>query len=411
MIFSCKKNEVKSLSDGKLRIVFVSPEFIEPKTGLIPAGGLANYLHKITDILNKMENEIHVVVVGSVKKEINYNGIHLHFIKRRNIFGFKKYRNSANPSAMVVRDYLENFNKKYKIDIIQYASYLSLGQFPLSYIPACVRVSSYAKLHQEAAGYVNKAEADNEREMYKASKFIFGPSNKTNAFIKADLGLENEIKTIETPFVKYNKDEDFSVYNERLKGKDYMLFFGTLWALKGSEEIAEIIYDFLDAYKNMHFAFVGKQNKDKKNNSYPIDKIIKNSKEYKDRVIYIDSQQHSSLYPIIKNARAVILPSRYDNFPNTCIEAMSLGKVVLGCGDAGFDQIITDGETGFLCKAYNSASLLCGLNKIMSLSAGQLDDIGKKAVLRVMKLTPQKIAGEMLFYYNDIIKNWKIKND
>jgi glycosyltransferase involved in cell wall biosynthesis len=390
-----------------MRIVFVSPEFIEPKTGLLVAGGLANYLNKITGILKSLGNEIYVVIPASTNKKINYNGIELHFIKRRNIFGLKKYRKSPNPSSLVVRDFLKKFNASHKIDIIQYSSYLALGQFSLDYIPSCVRISSYVKLHQGAAGYVDQQEAENEKAMYKSSKFIFGPSNKTNAFIKSDLGLEQEIKTIETPFAQYNKDENYSVYDKNLKGKDYVLFFGTLWALKGSVEIAEIIYDFLNTYKNMNFAFVGKQNKDKKDNSFPIDKIIKNAKEHKDRIVYIDSQQHSSLYPIIRNSKAVVLPSRYDNFPNTCIEAMSLKKVVLATGDAGFDQLIVDEKSGFLCKAYNWQSLLEGLERIMSSTDEQLKIIGERGYLRTMDLAPAKIAEQTLAYYKNVIDNWR----
>jgi glycosyltransferase involved in cell wall biosynthesis len=388
-----------------MRIFFVSPEFIDPKTNLLIAGGLANYLYKITAALRDAGNEIHVLIIGSVKKDIDYNGICLHFIKRRNIFGFKKYKKSLNPSALIVKHYLEKFNEKQKIDIVQYSSYLSLGQFPTESIASCVRISSYAKLHWQASGHENSEELFNEQEMFRASKFIFGPSNNTNAFIKQDLNLDRQIQTIETPFIKYDKQEDESVYQNNLAGKEYVLFFGTLWALKGSVEISEIIYEFLDANKKINFVFVGKQNKDKKNNTFPLDTILSNAKEHKDRIIYFDTQQHKTLYPIIRHAKAVVLPSRYDNFPNTCIEAMSLSKVVLATQDAGFDQLIKDNENGFLCRAYDSKSLLEGLNRIMKLSDEQLKQIGRNAYLRILDLTPEKVAKQTLDYYKFVIDN------
>jgi glycosyltransferase involved in cell wall biosynthesis len=287
---------------------------------------------------------------------------------------------------------------------------MAMGQYPIEDIASCVRISSYAKLHFGAAGIDGAREQKelfNEQEMFKASKFIFGPSQNTIDFIKKDLNLERDIKIIETPFAKYEGEQDRFVYEKFLSGKSYVLFFGTLWALKGSVEIAEIIYDFLNRYKEMNFVFVGKQNKDKGNNSYPIDEILKNAKEHKDRVIHIDSQPHKTLYPIIENAKAVVLPSRYDNFPNTCIEAMSLKKVVLATKNTGFDQMIKDGANGFLCEAYNSKSLLEGLHRIMNAEDNEMRRLSQNAYERILDLEPSKAAARLLDYYRYVIENWR----
>jgi glycosyltransferase involved in cell wall biosynthesis len=392
-----------------LRIFFVTPEFIELKNLKLVAGGLANYLYKITDSLSKHGHQVHVLIIGSKRKDIKINEIFLHFVSRKNFLGIRKFRKSKNPDSLVAREFLEKFNLKNKIDIIQYTSYTATGQFPARGIPSCIRISSYAPLHWKAAGgelsQKFKKEFEQEKEMFQSSKFIFGPSTNTNEFIEKDLNLNVKIKTIETPFKLYDKKEDESVYEKFLKGRDYLLFFGTLWKLKGSAEIAEIIYDFLGSYKNMSFAFVGKQNKNA-DNTFPIDEIIKNAKEFADRVVYIPSPQHSTLYPIIRPAHAVVLPSRYDNFPNTCIEAMGLKKAVIATKDAGFEQIIDDGQSGFLAQNSNAKSLLETLHKVMKLSNEDLENIGQKAYLRILDLSPEKITQELLGYYNFVISNW-----
>jgi glycosyltransferase involved in cell wall biosynthesis len=394
--------------DKKLRIVFVTPEFIELKTGQVVAGGLANYLYKITAVLNKMGHNVHVVIIGSKRKDLNYNGIFLHFINRKNLFGIRKFRKCANPDSMVIRHFVERFNKRQNIDIIQYTSYTATGQFPARTIPSCVRISSYALLHWGAIGEMSekqKVELSREQEMFKKTRFIFGPSSNTNAFIKKDLGLDIDIKTIETPFVPYDKVEDESVYNEFLRDKKYVLFFGTLWPLKGSDEIADMIHDYLGDYEDMYFVIVGKQNKNP-DGTYPLDKIKANAKEYASRLIYIPSQTHATLYPIIRNAKAVVLPSRYDNLPNTCIEAMGLGKIVLASRDAGFEQLIEDGKSGFLFQNSNAKSLKEGIDRIMQSTDDKLEEISANAKARTLLLTPQKIAAQMLDYYKYVIDNW-----
>ena len=58
--------------------------------------------------------------------------------------------------------------------------------------------------------------------------------------------------------------------------------------------------------------------------------ILQESSAFKNRVMRLDSVRHAQLFPIIRNAAFVALPSLADNFPNTCLEAMALGKVVIG---------------------------------------------------------------------------------
>ena len=46
--------------------------------------------------------------------------------------------------------------------------------------------------------------------------------------------------------------------------------------------------------------------------------------------------------------RGCSLPSKVDNLPNTCLEAMALKRVVIGSRTAAsFDQLISDGVNGF----------------------------------------------------------------
>ena len=53
----------------------------------------------------------------------------------------------------------------------------------------------------------------------------------------------------------------------------------------------------------------------------------------------------------------VVLPSLIDNFPNACLEAMGLGKVVIGTVGTSFDELISEGTTGFLVSPNNPEAL------------------------------------------------------
>jgi glycosyltransferase involved in cell wall biosynthesis len=50
----------------------------------------------------------------------------------------------------------------------------------------------------------------------------------------------------------------------------------------------------------------------------------------------------------ISRAGLVVLPSRWDNFPYTCLEAMAAGRAVIATASGGMGDMITDGVDGIL---------------------------------------------------------------
>ena len=66
------------------------------------------------------------------------------------------------------------------------------------------------------------------------------------------------------------------------------------------------------------------------------------------------------MFSIVKHARLCILPTRVDNLPNTCLEAMALGKVVISSTSVqgtSVEQLIIDGYNGFLSSVDDVESL------------------------------------------------------
>ncbi|NJQ98990.1 MAG: glycosyltransferase family 4 protein, partial [Hydrococcus sp. CSU_1_8] len=62
--------------------------------------------------------------------------------------------------------------------------------------------------------------------------------------------------------------------------------------------------------------------------------------EDRDRLVFLSQLPHNQLYPVIKGARLVVLPSLVDNLPNTLMESMALGKPVIGTIGASFDEML-----------------------------------------------------------------------
>ncbi|MBE6467092.1 MAG: glycosyltransferase family 4 protein [Alphaproteobacteria bacterium] len=408
-----------------MKIVYVTMEYINPDNLNVIDGGLANYLHKITTCLYKMGHDITVIVADSYpNKHIDYNGIDVIYINnkfqkkliQKILWPFitKKKRKLLKRNFLhyAISNAINKINKKNKIDVIQYASCRGLGRYPQKDIPSCVRISSYAKLMQKFYSYHDDCEIEAETLQIKNNKFIFGPSSHIANYIKDDLGVNKDIKIIESPYSECKISADNTILNElqsKIKSAPFLLFFGTIGELKGCKVIADCIYDILNQYPNLHMVLVGK-NATFINDIDYAQIINKKAKEHANRVIRFPSLPHSQLYPLISNCLAVVMPSLTENFSNACVEAMRLKKIVIGT-EGNFSQLITDGQNGFLAKVGDSESLKAKIVEVMSLNADKRQEIEEKSFQRTESLSPENICNQLLDYYKFIIKNWENKNE
>lgn len=402
-----------------MHIVYVTIEYIDPVSFKIIDGGLANYLVKITKELNENGNIIDVIVISDKNLSINWNNINVHFIQirayKKNIIDrlFSPLLKKKLISRRIqykykqINNFITKIDKSKKIDIIQYASCLSLGLFPHKDIPSCLRISSYEKLFQESYGEYDLESISNDCAQFKKSRFIFGPSKHIASIIEKDLGLKTKIGIIESPKSDVSKEFDYYSLDQLMKiigNNKYFLFFGTIGELKGCGTIARCIYRILSSYKEIFFVMVGKVAIKSNGVNYK-QEILKASKEFSDRIIHFDSLPHERLFPIIKKSSFIVMPSLTENFSNACVEAMSLGKIVIGTED-NFSQLICDGENGFLSISDNPDSLYNAINKVMNLSDDEKKSISDNAIIRTNSLSVGKIAKQLISYYREVINQW-----
>jgi glycosyltransferase involved in cell wall biosynthesis len=75
----------------------------------------------------------------------------------------------------------------------------------------------------------------------------------------------------------------------------------------------------------------------------------------------------------------LILPSRFEGFPNSVLEAMACAKPVLLSDAANAERIVADGETGFQFPAGDVLGLVALLTKVIALPAEQRVALGRAA--------------------------------
>ncbi len=389
-----------------MNILYVTPHYIQKGK---PETGVPHYLHRLSlsllalghtpMILSSGENDEHKVNDGietwTVRTKIKWKRL----FKGEN-FAHLKMSFLLNKK---VKEIIEERN----VDIIQFTSIGGMALFYYGKTPAVMRLSSYAKTYfsslqtYDARTLYYKAEL--ERLAAHRCNTIFAPCKVTADAFGKDCG--RNVKVIETPFVNEAGELDYRYVDLHLKDKKYVLFFGTLYPEKGILIIAEILRAFLEANPDYYFVFVGEVRKINGEDSRKI--IRKSAGEYVDRVFIWKALQHEQLFPIIKCAKFVVLPSLMDNFPNACIEAMHFSRIVIGTDGASFEQLIKSGYNGYLCKIGDSKDLLEKMQIVVELDEKTIQRMQINAHRTTLRLQPEYTVRKLLDLYEYVIRKTK----
>jgi glycogen synthase len=100
----------------------------------------------------------------------------------------------------------------------------------------------------------------------------------------------------------------------------------------------------------------------------------------------------ASLPALLGAARFAVVPSRWENFPNTCIEAMSSGLPVLASPTGGMAEMLEDGVTGWIAASQSAGDLAAGLRRALATPAEQCAAMGRAAAESIRGLCGNEIT-------------------
>jgi glycogen synthase len=418
------------MNSPSLRIAIVSTEFI---TESVFDGGLANYTYRLAKSLMQFGHTPIVFVPSKTTEKIVFEGIEIYRVYidkyddwiysnkylckpytyvKRIFYKPLKWNDwetnfSLKTQSARLNDCVTSVHEQNKFNLIHYANLNAVGYYRPKNIPSIARMSGSTAIAFTFGGY-----GETYKEIMRTDKLvnktlkkmdaIFGPCLPMN--IRIGKKINRNIELIESMYIDEVTSKDTSIFDECIKGKKYLLFFGTLSQLKGVGTIAEIIYPFLEKHKDHYFVFVGKPSHSEIEGLTMLDVIKEKAGIYANRVIHVDKISHAKLFPILENSDFVALPSRIDNFPNTCIEAMAHGKIVIGTIGNGFEQLIDDKKSGFLIPVDAPDKLLQAIEEIILLSVNQKKQIEANAKKRIELLKPEHIVPQLISFYQKAIE-------
>lgn len=392
-----------------MRIAFLTNEFVtEDNT----SGGLSNYLVRVAHGLISLGHRPAVFVRSHVNEETSYDGIRVFrirpepgiLIKAVDILSMKRFSGPLRVIAFsrACRETLLREHAREPFDIVQAASYDATALCRTDAIPVVVRLSSIEALWRQAyekpLTLAQRVYEYQEKKAMQQADGVFAPSVVIAENARKMFGIPARV--IEPPFVAEKIVSDASAANG-CRDKDFLLFFGSLGRLKGCGVIAEMLPELFRKHPGIHFMFAGRM--ENYRGRPMIEYLYERAGRYKTNVVYLGALSHAALYPILQRARAVVLPSLIDNLPNTCLESMDLGKVVIGTKGTSFEQLIEDRVSGFLALPGDPVSLLACIDSALGLPPAEQVDMATRAQGRIRELAIDKTIPALIRYYGQVI--------
>ena len=393
-----------------MRIMFVAPGFMEKGK---PAAGMSNYIYRVARAFVRYGHEVIIVAGGYPSdKHVLMDQIEVYEVATSyhslTSTVWDEYLLKPFSREKKIQKIVHRICKNEKIDIIQYAGNTGNGMLHNVKVPAVMRMSSYFRFTYSSYLTYSKLQVEIysalERMAAKRMNSVYAPSHVLADAFSEDLG--KKVLVLETPYFNDTATEDTSVYDTILDGKKYILYYGRIEPDKGVYLIAEITKKILDKYKAYYLVFIGRDCTIGEQSTLG---TVKKTIGRNDRVLYLNELTHEKLYPVIRGASLILMPSYRENLSNACMEAMDMQKVVVAAKGASYEQLINHENSGFLFKAGDSHDLERSIEDALSLNEEQKKRIGINAKYRIQQLNPEKKVQQLIRYYEHVIEQYQIK--
>jgi len=402
-----------------MRIAFLTVEFVTENNQL---AGAANFLARAVLAMHQLGHEPEVFTWSSEDGTTTWRGIPVHRVSwhrgiRHRIANKLSFGRFDHPLLIVqmarrMARRLGDRHRRRPFDAV-HASGSGCTAFASTRmgLPTVVRFSGYQpECSRMLASRVTLADRIIHRLEVAAAKragACYAPSRLVAELYRKNFGLEMDV--IEPCFQLDVSESAFDPSIAATLPTPYCLYFGPLSYLKGVDILAKSLRRVFGEHPGVTAVFVGPDRMD--NGRKASDRIRQTiGSEHLKRCCFVEPLPHAQLYPVVCRAACVAIPSRIDNLPNTCLEAMALGQVVVGTRGSSLEQLIDDESSGFLVPREDPESLAGTILKALHLSPSARAGIGARARARIAQMAPERSVPRLVEYQRRAIATALIRD-
>ncbi|MCA9838384.1 MAG: glycosyltransferase family 4 protein [Trueperaceae bacterium] len=388
------------------------------------SAGIGSYTKSMANALTSLGHKVHVITRGEVDSIRDEQGVTVHRLtpKRPALpqdFELIKVISLVGKNLISELQYRRKIAERLKtliategLDLIEAADFMAEGIFyPVKrypQIPFVVRLHTpfaYAeRIEPYAPEMMRQAMRQLERKQLLDAHYITAPSEVSAEIFREELNLGSRPIKVMPNLPSIRRPDHLSEPTADNK----VLFVGRLNKWKGTHILTRAIPKVLEHFPNTEFIFVGADH-------VPIEGFPNASSYLKSLVpeschshmqfvgrVPLDEVEH-----YLKTTTLCVFPSLFDNFPYTCLEAMTYGKAIIGSDQGGMVDLLDEGKAGLLYTPPSSDALA---KQILDLLANpQLrQSLGAKALTRANEVySYQAVLDETLQFYVEAIEKTK----
>lgn len=191
-----------------------------------------------------------------------------------------------------------------------------------------------------------------EQKAIRKAEVVYAPSQFV-AGLCSNKGIRNDVMVLRPPaFLEVEPAEQLPPGIPHR----FLLHFGHICARKGSDYVARALQRALDDEPDIRVVFAGKET-----NGDIVDSKARLCPAAKRALTVLGAVPRSTVYRLVKESVAVVLPSLVDNLPNSALESLMLGKGVIGFATGSIDEMVVDGVNGALVAPRDTEALAAAM--------------------------------------------------
>jgi glycosyltransferase involved in cell wall biosynthesis len=192
-----------------------------------------------------------------------------------------------------------------------------------------------------------------------------------------------------------------------------VLFVGRVEPRKGVFEFVEAAVQIAGDFPQARFRFVGgPHHRGGKSEGTETAELLKRliPEKLRERFDFAGKVPRETLGAEYARAAFVAVPSRWENYPNTCMEALSCSRPVLASDQGGMPEMLEGTSAGIVAEGATrnalAANLARGLAAMLAKTPAELDAMGAEGRARILAICDDaRIATLHREYYANLTRN------
>lgn len=236
------------------------------------------------------------------------------------------------------------------------------------------------------------------RKAYRAAKKIFAISHYTKQQILKRLPLRNiETVNLGVDFEKFHR-----AYRDPVAKKNIILSVGEIKARKGYRVAIEAVIRLREKIPNIIYMIVGGGNKAQTVYFRELQTFVAEHGA-QNNILFLGDVSEEKLLALYAEAKIFLLPSlevggAFEGFGLVLLEANAAGIPVIGTTPSGMDDIIIDGQNGFLVRQGDASALAEAMGRLCE-HPSLLKVTSEYAVARAREFSWERTAARYVARY------------